>query len=87
MPRSARHKLTDTVLILGGAGMVGLQAAREVARELNPKKIVIASLREDEVRQAIDFLKEEIGEQRLAGEWGNIFVPDALRVAATRSTM
>src|SRR5438067_3355919 len=79
MPRSARHELTGTVLILGGAGMVGLQAAREVARELNPKTIVITSLRETEVREAIDFLKSEIGGPRLAGEWGNIFVPDALR--------
>src|SRR2546430_2253082 len=76
------NRIADTVLILGGAGMVGLQAAREVARELNPKTIVIASLREDEVREAIAFLKEEISGPRLAGEWGNIFVPDALRTVS-----
>ena len=72
-------RAAETVLILGGAGMVGLQAAREVARELNPKTIVITSLREHEVREAIDFLESEISGPRLAGEWGNIFVPDALR--------
>src|SRR6185295_11349570 len=71
--------MANTVLILGGAGMVGLQAAREVARELDPKTIVIASLREDEVSEAIEFLKGEISGPRLIGEWGNIFVPDALR--------
>src|SRR5437868_4571227 len=62
--------------------MVGLQAAREVARELNPKTIVITSLRESEVAEAIAFLREEISGPKLAGEWGNIFVPDALRNAA-----
>jgi hypothetical protein len=75
-------RAASTVLILGGAGMVGLQAAREVAREINPRRIVIASLREEEVADAILFLKEEITGPQLAGEWGNIFVPDALRLAA-----
>jgi hypothetical protein len=74
--------MANTVLILGGAGMVGLQAAREVAREINPRTIVIASLREDEVTEGIRFLKEEITGPRLVGEWGNIFVPDALRLTA-----
>ena len=58
---------SDAILILGGAGMVGLQVAREAARELNPKKIVIASLREDEVRDAIAFLAPEVGAE-LVGE-------------------
>jgi len=75
-------RAANTVLILGGAGMVGVQAAREVAREINPRTIVIASLREDEVSEAITFLKEEISGPRLVGEWGNIFVPDALRLTA-----
>src|SRR5258706_3011641 len=72
----------ETVLILGGAGMVGLQAAREVARELSPKTIVITSLREAEVTEALAFLEGEISGPRLVGEWGNIFVPDVLRGAA-----
>lgn len=69
----------ETILILGGAGMVGLQVAREAARELNPKKIVIASLREEEVRDAATVLAPEIGEERLALEWGDIFQPEALK--------
>lgn len=72
----------ETVLILGGAGMVGLQAAREVAREIAPRTIVIASLREDEVSDAIAFLRQEISGPQLVGEWGNIFVPEALRLAS-----
>lgn len=69
----------DTILILGGAGMVGLQVAREAARELNPKKIVIASLREDEVRDAIAFLAPEVGAEKLEGEWGDIFHPEQFK--------
>lgn len=70
-----------TVLILGGGGMVGLQVAREIDRELSPKQIVIAAVKEEEVRVAIDFLAGEIDRERLVGEWGNIFVPESLRAA------
>src|SRR5436305_1635644 len=59
--------------------MVGLQVAREAARELNPKKIVIASLREAEVRDAIAFLGPEVGEEKLEGEWGDIFHPEQFK--------
>ena len=34
--------MTDqTYLILGGAGLVGLQVARRIAHDLKPKKVVI----------------------------------------------
>jgi len=75
--------LTDrgagTVLILGGAGMVGLQVAREAAREVRPRRIVIAALREDEVREAIDFLSEEIKDVELVGAPGDVFIPESLQ--------
>lgn len=71
----------ETVLILGGGGMVGIQVAREVARELQPKKIVLAAVSKGEVDEAIRFLSDEIGAERLAGEWGNIFVPEELKHA------
>jgi hypothetical protein len=75
-----RVRGAHTVLILGGAGMVGLQVAREAARELRPKRIVIASLREDEVTEAIAFLKNEIGDDvELTGAWGDIFIPESLQ--------
>ncbi len=80
MTAGRRVRGAQTVLILGGAGMVGLQVAREAARELRPLKIVIAGLREDEVRDAIDFLKPEIGSDvELAGAWGDIFIPQSLQ--------
>lgn len=59
--------------------MVGLQVAREAARELHPKRIVIASLREEEVREAIEFLKSEIEGVELVGASGDIFIPQSLQ--------
>ncbi|HEX9457537.1 MAG TPA: hypothetical protein VGA84_00255, partial [Thermoanaerobaculia bacterium] len=75
MTRAAR-----TVLILGGGGMVGVQVAREVARELSPRRIVIAAVRDDEVNSALAFLREQLGDGiEIIGEWGNIFVPEELK--------
>jgi hypothetical protein len=70
---------TGTLLILGGAGMVGLQVAREAARELRPRRIVIASLREEEVAEAIAFLREELHDVDLVGAAGDIFLPQSLQ--------
>ena len=69
----------DTILILGGAGMVGVQVAREAARELRPSRIVVASLTEREVREAVDALKAEIGDVEIIGAPGNIFLPQSLQ--------
>ncbi len=69
----------DTILILGGAGMVGVQVAREAARELHPSRIVVASLTEREVREAVDALKAEIGDVEIIGAPGNIFLPQSLQ--------
>jgi hypothetical protein len=73
------RRRTGTLLILGGAGMVGLQVAREAARELKPRRIVIASLREDEVREAIEFLSEDIKDVELVGAPGDVFIPHELQ--------
>lgn len=73
-------RTADTVLILGGGGMVGVQVAREVARELSPKRIVIAAVSEAEVTSALDFLRDQLGDGiDIVGEWGNIFVPEELK--------
>ena len=74
-------RTADTVLILGGGGMVGVQVAREVARELSPKRIVIAAVSEAEVESALEFLRDQLGGSGIdiVGEWGNIFVPEELK--------
>lgn len=74
MPNSASQSLDKTVLILGGAGLVGTQIARQIARELRPKKVVVASLFHKEVRELAHELKKEFPAINFVELWGNIFV-------------
>ncbi len=66
----------ETYLLLGGAGLVGRQIAREIAKKLSPRKIVIAGLYEGEVQLALDELRQIFTDQPIewAGCWGNVFV-------------
>jgi hypothetical protein len=71
----------ETVLILGGAGMVGEQVAREIARELKPARIVISALTQREVEEAIATLATDPYAMRtdLTGAPGDIFIPQSLQ--------
>lgn len=69
----------ERVLILGGGGMVGLQVAREAARELQPSLIVLSALTQAEVDSAIAILKAETKGIELAGVSGDIFIPESLQ--------
>ena len=71
--------MTKTLLILGGAGMVGVQVAREAARELKPSRIVIASLRQEEVDDVVALLRAEIDGIEFVGAAGDIFLPQSLQ--------
>lgn len=66
----------ETFLILGGAGLVGRQIAHEITKYLSPKQIIIASLYEHEVQQALEELKAVFCDSPVewVGVWGNIFV-------------
>lgn len=68
-----------TFLLLGGAGLVGLQVARAIAREMNADKIVIASLYQREVREALEVLKKECSEIEWLGVWGDGFLREDLQ--------
>ena len=61
-------------LVLGGGGMVGFQVAHRIARRLGPRKLIVASLYQKEVRQAIRALEREFPEVEFVGFWGDIFV-------------
>jgi NAD(P)-dependent dehydrogenase (short-subunit alcohol dehydrogenase family) len=64
-----------TFLVLGGAGMVGFEVAREVAARLHPERVVLASLPTDEVQQAVDRLRRLVPPTvEVIGEWGDLFV-------------
>lgn len=66
--------MDETYLILGGGGMIGIQIAREIARKLKPKTIVIASLYPPEVSGAIEQLKIEFPSIGFDGFAGDIFL-------------
>jgi len=74
MPNTSIAPLDKTILILGGAGLVGTQVARQVARDLRPEKIVIASLYQKEVRDLVHELRKEFPAVSFAEAWGNMFV-------------
>jgi len=70
-------------LVLGGAGLVGLQVCRRLATEMSPRHIVVASLFEGEAREAVDKLSREFADTdvRFVPSWGNLFVPTELSEA------
>ncbi len=64
-----------TFLVLGGAGMVGFEVAREVANRFRPERVVLASLPEGEVARAVERLRLLIPPSvEVIGEWGDLFV-------------
>ena len=66
-------------LIFGGAGLVGLQVCRHIVTQLNPRRIVVASLKEHEAVEACQKLEAEFGDRiAFVPEWGNLFVPTDL---------
>ena len=69
----------ERILILGGGGMVGLQVAREAARELQPSLIVLSALTQQEADAAIAILEPETRGIKLLGVSGDIFIPESLQ--------
>ena len=77
-----------TVLILGGAGLVGIAVARRML-EFAPKRIIIGSLREGEVTPALEELKADPNASgvTLDGVWGDLFVPHAMKDMARNDVL
>jgi hypothetical protein len=61
-------------LVLGGAGLFGVQVAEHIAAALNPKQIVIVSRRKSSVEGAVRRLRERAPTVDIVGEWGDIFL-------------
>ena len=69
------------VLILGGSGLVGMAVARQLL-PLRPAALVISALTEREAQEGLEALSPLAApETELAAEWGNLFVPTALKHA------
>jgi NAD(P)-dependent dehydrogenase (short-subunit alcohol dehydrogenase family) len=64
------------VLILGGAGLIGVSVARRIIAQ-GPSRVVIGSLRQAEAEAAVEELRAEgLGEEvMLEATWGDLFVP------------
>jgi NAD(P)-dependent dehydrogenase (short-subunit alcohol dehydrogenase family) len=69
-----------TVLILGGAGLVGIAVARKML-ESKPARVVIGSLRREESEAVVaELALEPLAEGvSIEAAWGDLFVPYALK--------
>ena len=66
----------QTVMLLGGSGLVGHAMARRLlAAAPPPSRLVLVALFEDEVRAAARALEPYRGGVAIDVEWGNIFAP------------
>ncbi|MCC6190071.1 MAG: hypothetical protein IT318_13635 [Anaerolineales bacterium] len=64
----------ETFLILGGGGMIGTQVVRQIARNLAPRRVIVASLYQQEVREAIEQFEREFPAVDFVGFWGDVFL-------------
>jgi hypothetical protein len=70
-----------TVLVLGGAGLVGMAICRKLV-EHNPKRIIVTSLFQHESEEAVATLQKEFSKlpkKYFLPWWGNIFVRHSLK--------
>ncbi len=62
------------VLVMGGAGLVGAQIVRTIARQIGPQRIIVASLFRGEVREFLHDVRKEFPHIEFIGAWGDVFV-------------
>ncbi len=74
MSTTATRPIDKTILILGGAGLVGTQITHQIARDLRPEKIIIASLYHKEVRDVAHEMRKQFPSIKFVEMWGNLFV-------------
>jgi hypothetical protein len=63
----------NKIMILGGAGLVGMAVCRELLSR-NPGELIIIALTKAEVEEGIAVLKQTHPNYKITAEWGNIFV-------------
>ena len=70
----------STVLILGGAGLVGEAVARALLAQ-GPRKVVIAGLTREEAEESVAELREEFAQSDAVIDafWGDLFVPAEMK--------
>jgi NAD(P)-dependent dehydrogenase (short-subunit alcohol dehydrogenase family) len=70
----------STVLILGGAGLVGEAVARALLHH-TPRRVVVAGLTQEEAEESVEGLRAEFKDSDAAIDayWGDLFVPAAMK--------
>lgn len=78
----------QTVLLLGGAGLVGLAVARRVL-EFKPARLVVGSLRRQEAEEAVEELEGDPSADgvKIDPLWGDIFVPQRVSQDSREATL
>lgn len=69
------YRRFSSYLLLGGAGLVGMATCRLIARELDPSRVVVASLFLHEAEAAVEELRGEFPDVEWVAASGNLFVP------------
>ena len=69
------YRRFSSYLLLGGAGLVGMATCRLIARELDPSRVVVASLFLHEAEAAVEELRGEFPAVEWVAASGNLFVP------------
>ncbi len=79
--------MNKRVLVLGGAGLVGMAICRKVLKE-NPDELIVASLSEAESVEACGILRDELQPDTIiTPAWGDIFLPESLQGMSRRELM
>ena len=73
----------ETFLILGGGGMIGAQVVRQIARNLAPRRVIVASLYQAEVEAALGQFRAEHPAVEFIGFWGDVFLRAEWNAAPT----
>lgn len=63
-----------TFLVLGGGGMIGAQVVEQISRHLAPRRIIVASLYQQEVRTTLELFRREFPGVHYVGFWGDVFM-------------
>ena len=77
-------KSDERILVLGGAGLVGSQIVRTIARELEPATIIVASLFRGEVREFLHDARREFPHINFVGAWGDLFLRESFKLERRR---
>ena len=66
--------INETFLVLGGGGMIGAQVVQQIARQLSPRRVIVASLYQQEVRESVSRFAREFPSVHFVGFWGDVFL-------------